>query len=357
MRVAAPFHTTSRQPKLPQLWSDCLTTVELPVLPTDAFHLHFERELTAAPVISTLQINIGYVCNLACRHCHVDSSPARTAPGDNMDQATARRVVDWALANDSIRTVDFTGGSPEMNPNFRWMVRELHAAGRALMDRCNPTIIEHIDRRTGERYDWIPEFLAEHRVQVVASMPCYTSDNVDHQRGTGAYDASIEGLRRLNAVGYGRDPRLQLNLVYNPDGPSLPPPQDALADDYRRALGERFGLVFNELWTITNMPIRRWRHELERDGRLEQYMTLLVNAYNAATVDGLMCRHQVSIDPTGRVYDCDFNQALDMQVLGSEGRSLWDYTAEELASRVIATADHCYGCTAGAGSSCGGALV
>jgi len=334
-----------------------LSTIELPVLPTDAFHLHFARELTAAPQITTLQINIGYVCNLACRHGHVESSPARTAPGENMDEATARRVVDWVLANPSIQTVDFTGGSPEMNPSFQPMVRELHDAGLKLMDRCNPTIIEHVDRKTGARYDWIPQFLADHRVQVVASMPCYLEDNVERQRGRGSYNASIEGLRKLNDVGYGRDPHLKLNLVYNPNGPSLPPPQEALADDYHRELHDRFGLVFDELWTITNMPIRRWRHELERDGKLEEYMTLLVNAYNPATIDGLMCRHQVSIDPQGRLYDCDFNQALNMHILGSEGRFLWDYTADELASRVIATADHCYGCTAGAGSSCGGALA
>lgn len=326
-------------------------------MPTDAFQRRFERELRAAPRITTLQINIGYVCNLACRHCHVESSPTRTKPGENMDEATARRVVDWVLAHENIETVDFTGGSPEMNPNFRWMARELHAAGKSLIDRCNPTIITYVDKATGQTYEWIPEFLAAHRLQVVASMPCYLEDNVNHQRGRGAYDASVEGLRRLNDVGYGIDPELRLNLVYNPNGPHLPPLQASLTEDYRRELKHRFGLVFNELWTITNMPITRWRHQLERDNRLGQYMSLLVGAFNPDTINRLMCRHQVSIDPVGRVYDCDFNQAVGMRIPGSEERFLWDYTADELAERVIATADHCYGCTAGAGSSCGGAIA
>jgi radical SAM/Cys-rich protein len=334
-----------------------MSTLALPVLDESHFKARFATGLRAAPVITTLQINIGYVCNLACRHCHVESSPARTAPDDNMPQDTARRVVDWALDAPGLTTVDFTGGSPEMNPNFQWMVRELHAAGLKIIDRCNPTIIVHVDRATGERYDWIPQFLADHDVEVTASLPCYLHENVDRQRGKGSYNASVDGLRQLNAVGYGRDPRLRLNLVYNPVGPHLPPPQQALQDDYTRELRDRFGLVFNALWTITNMPIKRWRHELERDQQLEPYMTLLINAYNPATIDGLMCRHQVSINPRGQLFDCDFNQALHMRTPGSEGRFLWDYTPDQLASRRIATDDHCYGCTAGSGSSCGGALT
>ncbi len=334
-----------------------MTTLSLPVANNQQFRLHFETELRAADTISTLQINIGYVCNLACRHCHVESSPARTGEDENMSEHTARRVVDWVLRNPSIKTVDFTGGSPEMNPNFTWMARELHAAGMHLIDRCNPTIITHVDRKTGRSFEWIPEFLAEQRFEVVASMPCYLEENVNFQRGSRAYDNSVEGLRRLNDAGYGTDPALRLNLVFNPNGPHLPPPQESLEDDYRRELDHRFGLVFNELWTITNMPIKRWRHELERDGQLEDYMSLLVSAYNPATIGGLMCRHQISIDPQGRLYDCDFNQAVDMQTPGLHGSFLWDYTASDLAQRVIATDDHCYGCTAGAGSSCGGALT
>lgn len=334
-----------------------MTTLSLPIARDARFKLHFKRELTAAPTITTLQINIGYVCNLACRHCHVESSPARTGQGENMDERTAGKVVDWALGQDSIRTVDITGGSPEMNPNFRWMVEAFHDAGLDVMDRCNPTIMTHTDRATGESFDWVPEFLAGNRVQVIASMPCYLENNVDHQRGRGAYSKSVEGLRRLNEVGYGVDPGLLLNLVYNPNGPHLPPPQDGLAADYRRELKSKFGIVFNECWTITNMPIRRWRHELERDGELEEYMTLLVNAYNPETIEGLMCRHQISVDPEARLYDCDFNQAIGMPVPGMDDRFLWNVSAEELAERIIATDDHCYGCTAGAGSSCGGAIV
>ncbi len=331
--------------------------IRLPILQGTEFRTRFETRLRAAPEIATLQVNIGYVCNLACRHCHVESSPARTGEHENMSEATARRVVDWALAHPGIRTVDFTGGSPEMNPNFRWMVGAITESGRQVIDRCNPTIIVHVDRRTGTDYAWIPEFLAQHRVQVVASMPCYLEDNVDRQRGKGAYDASVEGLRRLVAAGYGRDPALRLNLVYNPVGPHLPPPQAQLEQDYRRELRARYELEFSELWTITNMPISRWRHELERDGQLERYMTLLIESFNPSTIKGLMCRHQISIDPQGRLYDCDFNQALDMLTPGSEGRFLWDYTAQDLADRVIRTDDHCYGCTAGAGSSCGGELI
>ena len=331
-------------------------SIDLPILNGTRFKARFDTPLRAAASISTLQVNIGYVCNLACRHCHVESSPARTAPGENMDEATAHRVVDWVLAHPEIRTVDLTGGSPEMNPNFRWMVAALAGHGLRLMDRCNPTIIEYVDRATGVDYEWVPEFLATHRVEVVASLPCYSEDNVERQRGKGSYNASIEGLRKLVAVGYGRDPNLVLNLVYNPVGPQLPPAQPGLEADYKRELRKRFDLEFNELWTITNMPIKRWRHELARAGQLEPYMSMLIDAFNENTIDGLMCRHQVSIDPQGHLYDCDFNQAIGLTTPGSNGRHLWDYTASALAERVIRTDDHCYGCTAGAGSSCGGAI-
>ena len=198
---------------------------------------------------------------------------------------------------------------------------------------------------------------AEHRVRVVASLPCYLQENVERQRGRGAYDASVEGLRRLNAVGYGTDPTLPLMLVFNPTGPSLPPPQESLEDDYRRELKDRFDLVFTGLWTIANMPIARWRHELERDGRLGAYLDLLVGSFNPGTIDGLMCRRQVNVDPCGRIFDCDFNQAIDLGAHGLEGRFVWEFDHDDLAARTIATGDHCYGCTAGAGSSCGGALA
>ncbi len=330
----------------------------LPILDETCRGPAFPQELRAAPRIRTLQINLGYVCNLACNHCHVESSPARTAPGDNMDEPTARRVVDWARRQPGLETADITGGSPEMNPCFRWMIGAFRDAGLHVIDRCNPTVIVHRNRRTGETWDWVPAFLAAHGVEVVASLPCYLEDNVERQRGRGSYRASIEGLRRLNAAGYGRDPALRLNLVYNPVGPVLPPPQRSLEADYRRELASRFGIEFNELWTITNMPIRRWRRKLERDGSLRAYMDLLVASYNPATMEGLMCRHQINVDPRGRLYDCDFNQALDLRVPGRESAYLWELqSAGTLAGRAIATGDHCYGCTAGCGSSCGGALV
>ncbi len=317
----------------------------------------FDVALRSAPEIATLQVNLGLVCNLACRHCHVDSSPRRTGEHENMSDETARRILDWVERHPAIRTVDLTGGSPEMNPQFRPLVRGLRALDRHVMDRCNPTIVDWTDPTTGETYDWIPGFLAEHRVEVVASMPCYLEENVEGQRGKGSYARSVAGLRRLNEVGYGRRPELPLNLVYNPGGPSLPPPETALEADYRRELSERFGLVFTRLWTITNMPIARWRRDLERQGALDGYLALLAEAYNPATVDGLMCRHQIHVDSQGRLHDCDFNYALGMRTPGREGAFLWDLTDRDLSGRPIATGDHCFGCTAGAGSSCGGSLV
>ena len=337
---------------------DTASTESLPVLSSEAFRNRFgEQGLRSAQRITTLQINLGLVCNLACRHCHVASSPVRSGEDENMSRLTADRIIDWLRSNPGLETVDLTGGSPEMNPHFKHIVAEARRMGLGVIDRCNPTIIVHEDAASGESYEWIPPFLAEHEVTVVASLPCYLQDNVRAQRGIGAYDASIEGLRRLNQVGYGRDPRLRLNLVHNPIGPHLPPPQAKLAEDYHRELDERFGLVFNELWTITNMPIKRWRDELERRTQLDDYMRLLVDAYNTETVDGLMCRHQIHVDSQGRLYDCDFNYALGLPVRAREETHLWNVTLEDLASRQIVTGDHCYGCTAGAGSSCGGAIV
>ena len=343
-----------------------LAAIPLPLLDADPFADRLGEPLRAAARIETLQFNIGLRCNLACRHCHVESSPARTDPADNADGDAVDRVLDWLDRHPRIATVDVTGGSPEMNPHFRRFVAALrrrdadrtrnHRPPRRIMVRHNPTITAHVDRATGERFDWIPDFLAEHRVEVVASLPCYLQDNVEKQRGRGAYDASIDGLLRLNRAGYGRDESLRLNLVYNPVGPALPPPQSALADDYHRELRERFGLVFHELWTLTNMPIRRFRRDLERDGKLEQYMGKLAAAFNPDTVEPLMCRHQVHVDAQGRVYDCDFNYGIDLPNPAFADRRLWDIPLDELERRLIATADHCYGCTAGAGSSCGGAL-
>ena len=333
-----------------------MTPVALPLVNRPTFEARLPEALRRLS-LSTLQINIGRVCNLACRHCHVESSPARTAPHENMSEETARKIVDWALAQQEIRSIDFTGGSPEMNPNFRWMVEAFVASGRHVMTRCNPTIIEYSGWKTVEDYSWVPSFYAANRLEVVASMPCYLEQNVDEQRGRGAYQASVRGLLALNEVGYGRDPELLLNLVYNPVGPSLPPEQKTLEADYKRELAARFGIAFNELWTLTNMPIQRWRRDLERSGALEGYMSKLIDAFNAETLPGLMCRHLISIGPDGQVYDCDFNQALGLPAPGLTDRFLWELDVKDLANREIATADHCYGCTAGEGSSCGGALV
>lgn len=336
-----------------------MTSLSLPVVEEQAFYRRFETDLRSDATITTLQINIGLRCNLACNHCHVDSSPARIAEGENMTEAVADRVVQWLSDNPTIQTVDITGGSPEMNPSFPRIVKHARGLGMDVIDRCNPTILtfEETKKFGGGDYRWVPAFLAENKVIVTASLPCYTADNVDAQRGRGSYDASVEGLLLLNDVGYGKDPELPLNLVYNPGGASLPPPQESLEADYKRELRARFGIEFTQLWTITNMPIKRWRRDLEKAGKLGEYMDLLIGAYNPDTIEGLMCRHQIHIDPRGRLSDCDFNRALDMDTPGTQGKFLWDTTAAELGDRVIATGDHCYGCTAGAGSSCTGALA
>ncbi len=333
-----------------------MTSLTLPILDDNHFEARFDAELRRLS-IATLQINIGRLCNLACHHCHVDSSPARTAAVDNMNEETARRVVDWALQQKAIHHVDFTGGSPEMNPNFRWMVEAFHQAGVHVITRCNPTIIEFTGWKTPEDYSWIPDFYAANEIEVFASLPCYTEENVKKQRGSHAFTDSIKGLLKLNDVGYGKQSQLILNLIYNPVGPYLPPAQESLEQEYRDYLDKHFGLSFNHLYTITNMPIKRWRHELQRNGDLEPYMQTLINSFNPQTLERLMCRHQISIDPLGRVYDCDFNQALDMQSPGIEEQFVWELSEHDLVDRAIATADHCYGCTAGVGSSCGGALV
>jgi radical SAM/Cys-rich protein len=302
--------------------------------------------------VTTLQLNVGRLCNLACHHCHVDAGPTQTAV---MRHDVAVRLVELLDLNPRIELLDLTGGAPEMNPSFRFLVAEARRRGRRIIDRCNLTIFFE------NGYGDLPEFLAAHEVHVVASLPCYTAGNVDKQRGRGVFDASIEALQRLNALGYGRtESPLRLDLVYNPLGPSLPPPQAKLEADYREELGRLFGIEFHGLLTITNMPIRRFARTLERTGQFATYMSLLVNHFNAATVDGLMCRTLVSVGCDGRLYDCDFNQMLDMPV-GAAGRgvrTVWDIdNLDELTGAAIATAPHCFGCTAGAGSSCSGALA
>jgi radical SAM/Cys-rich protein len=297
--------------------------------------------------IDVLQVNVGRLCNQTCRHCHVDAGPDRR---ELMDAETAELCLD-VLRRAEIPTLDITGGAPEMNPNFRRLVSEAAALSRRVIDRCNLTIL------LAPGYEDLPEFLARHRVEVVASLPCYLEANTDRQRGEGVFQKSVLALRRLNAVGYGQARSgLTLTLVYNPIGPTLPPPQAALEAAYRHELETRYGIVFTRLYTLTNMPISRFLDDLLTNGRLEEYMTRLVAAFNPATVEGLMCRSTLSVDWTGRLYDCDFNQMLDLPVEPTVPRHLRDFQAELLAGRRIVTGRHCFGCTAGAGSSCQGSI-
>jgi len=301
--------------------------------------------------INTVQINVGKLCNQACLHCHVEAGPKRT---EIMDRHTAELTLDFIRAA-APQTVDITGGAPELNPSFRWLVEQNRGEGRHVIDRCNLTILFESGQED------LPQFLADQRVEIVASLPCYSEGNVTKQRGQGVYDKSIEALRRLNRIGYGKDGSgLVLNLVYNPVGAYLPPPQATLEIDYKRELGDNFGITFNHLYTITNMPIARFAHALRRDNKAEVYMELLASAFNPATLDGLMCRRQVSISWDGYLYDCDFNQMLDMKVGGGKPFRLGEKPSAELVrlleQRAILVDSHCYGCTAGAGSSCGGTL-
>jgi len=294
--------------------------------------------------VEVLQVNVGKLCNQTCAHCHVDAGPDRR---EVMSAETAEECLDVLAAHD-IPTLDITGGAPELNPNFRRLVERGQELGRHVIDRCNLTVLlvtGHAD---------LPEFLASHRVEVVASLPCYLMENVDKQRGAGVFDKSIEALRRLNVVGYGTD--LPLTLVYNPVGPSLPPPQAKLEAAYREQLRSRFGIEFTRLFTITNLPISRFLDDLVRSGRLELYMEKLIAAFNPAAVDGLMCRTTLSVGWDGRLYDCDFNQMLELEI-GDGPRHIRDFDLAALRGRRIVTRQHCYGCTAGAGSSCGGSIV
>ena len=299
--------------------------------------------------LDTLQVNVGYRCNQTCVHCHVDASPYRT-------EEMSAEVVEVVLAfleRQRVATLDITGGAPELNPHFRKLVTAARALGVHVMDRCNLTILEEPGQED------LAAFLAREEVEVVASMPCYLEDNVDRQRGKGVFDASIRALQRLNALDYGRaGSGLVLNLVYNPQGPALPPPQEALEADYKRVLGERYSIVFNQLFTLANMPIKRFGAMLMVKGEFEHYLGTLRTAHADANLDAVMCRSLISVDWRGFVYDCDFNQMLDLP-LGHDGRQrthLSDLIAADLEGRPIRVAGHCYGCTAGQGSSCGGAL-
>jgi radical SAM/Cys-rich protein len=298
-----------------------------------------------------LQVNVGKLCNLTCMHCHVNAGPKRK---EIMTRETIDRIINW-LAKTDIPTVDLTGGAPEMIPDFRYFierVKELQPS-RHIIDRCNLTIL----RETG--YEDLSALLAINHVEIIASMPCYSPENVNAQRGQGVFEGSIAALRLLNSLGYGTNPELPLHLVYNPVGSFLPPSQAKLEADYKRELAAHFAIVFNKLYTITNLPIGRFASYLRHNNKLGDYMRMLVDAFNPATIDGLMCRNTISVGWRGEVYDCDFNQQLGMQWSsngGSERLFLWDIDPESLEDREIMTGDHCFGCTAGAGSSCGGAI-
>ena len=298
--------------------------------------------------LDTLQINVGYRCNQSCFHCHVYAVPNRT---EEMSGEVADTVLEF-LARRRVGRLDITGGAPELNPHFRRLVKEARGLGVAVMDRCNLTILEQPGQED------LAEFLALNRVEVVASMPCYLEGNVEAQRGKGVFDGSIRGLKALNAMGYGRDPGLILNLVYNPQGPSLPPSQAALEADYKRVLGERYGIAFNKLFVLANMPIQRFGSALVIKGEFDGYLQLLQDAHLDANLDGVMCRNMISVDWQGFVYDCDFNQMLGLPLTrGARGRTrLGDLLDDDIAGNPVRVAGHCYGCTAGQGSSCGGAL-
>ena len=304
-------------------------------------------------VVDTLQVNLGYRCNQSCLHCHVNAGPSRT---EEMTRDTIDAVVAFLAASPGVRTLDLTGGAPELNRHFRTLVVAARARGVRVIDRCNLTILEEPGQ------EGLAEFLAEHGVEVVASMPCYLEDNVDRQRGKGTFDASIRGLQRLNALGYGRPGSgLTLNLVYNPQGASLPPPQAALEADYKRHLAQHFGVVFNQLFTLANMPIQRFGSTLVSKGQFESYMQLLRSAHRPDNLAQVMCRSLISVDWQGMLYDCDFNQQLGLPLRDERGGGrprvhLSGLTAAELEDRPIRVAEHCFGCTAGQGSSCGGAF-
>jgi radical SAM/Cys-rich protein len=297
--------------------------------------------------LTTLQVNLGYRCNQTCFHCHVNAGPNRT---EAMDEATIDLVL-AVLEQRRLSTLDVTGGAPELHPSFRRLATAARDLGVKVMDRCNLTILLE------DGQEDLADFLAANQVEIVASLPCYLEDNVDAQRGKGVFDKSIAGLRRLNAVGYG-DPSsgLTLNLVYNPQGPSLPPNQAALEADYKRILDERHGIAFDGLFALANMPIQRFGATLVTRNQFDGYMRLLADAHRDENLDGVMCRSLVSVDYQGFLFDCDFNQMLGLPVGGGGRPHLRDLVAEDIAGRPIRVAGHCFGCTAGQGSSCGGAL-
>jgi len=316
----------------------------LPLLADTTFPALRRRQL------ETVQVNVGYVCNQSCLHCHVNAGPTRT---EAMTRATADHVLQY-LAASGAATLDITGGAQELNASFRHLVVGARMRGVNVIDRCNLTVVFEPGQED------LPEFLAAQRVAIVASLPCYTEELVDRQRGAGVYDKSIAAIRRFNALGYGREGTgLALDLVYNPQGPSLPPPQAKLEGDYKRILGEKFGIAFNQLYTLANMPIQRFGSTLVTRGQFADYMNLLRGAHRDENLESVMCRSLVSVDWQGYLYDCDFNQmlGLPLRVAGRARTHIADVLGRDLDGNPIVVRDHCYGCTAGQGSSCAGALA
>lgn len=308
--------------------------------------LHFKDAPLPRLATTMLQVNVGLYCNQACTHCHVESSPKRK---ETMEASTVERIMELLAASPGVATLDITGGAPEMNEGFRPLVRGATALGIEVIDRCNLTVL------CEPGMEWLADFLMEHKVRIVASLPCYSQQNVDTQRGGRVFERSIEGLRRLNSLGYGQPGSgLKLDLVYNPGGAFLPPAQENLQQAYTKELQEGFGITFNELFTMTNMPIKRFADLLSKQNRLEEYMQLLIDSFNPATIDNLMCRSLVSVSYDGTLYDCDFNQALAMPLAERDGshRTVWNVESlSALEGDAISLGNHCFGCTAGQGSS------
>jgi radical SAM/Cys-rich protein len=338
--------------------------VELPILnentilENDDFLYNFESKvdifnLRLSPIsIETLQVNITKLCNQACLHCHVDSSPKRK---EQMDLQTVRKCLEILAEHDEIKNLDITGGAPELNPHFDYFVVEARNLGKNVMVRHNLTVTFDGNPVTGESKSYLPEFFRENRVEVISSLPYYQEYFTDKQRGRGVFNKSIESLTLLNKQGYGMEGSgLTLNLVYNPAGAFLPAPQESLEKDFKRELLNKFGIVFNNLYSITNMPIHRFKNQLKRRGTYDDYMAKLVDAFNPSAAQGIMCRTLLSVSYDGKLYDCDFNQMLEMQVVNSKPVTVFDFDLQELLNRRIRFASHCFGCTAGAGSSCGG---
>lgn len=308
---------------------------------------HGQRPLHSKSV-STLQVNVGKVCNQTCHHCHVDAGPQRT---ESMTKATIDQIIQVLDRTPQISTIDITGGAPEMNPHFEYLVQQCRVRNRTVIDRCNLTVF-YVKGKSH-----LPEFLAKHHVEIIASLPCYEEANVDQQRGKGVFDRSISALHTLNALGYGKEgTNLRLHLVYNPLGPSLPPSQIELEQDYKHELMSRYGIQFNRLLTITNMPISRFLEDLGSQEHVEAYYELLESNFNTTTVNEVMCRSLISVGWDGRLFDCDFNQMLDLPLQEGKPQRIADFNLASLESRRIMVGSHCLGCTAGAGSSCGGSL-